>query len=260
MFNVGGQIGGDAELSSRGQQYSKMLPSLILDNVGDAPLQVWTSTLRRTIQTAQHLPYPKKTWKSLDELDAGVCDGMTYEEIEERYPEDYANRDEDKFNYRYRGAPPPPLDRSKALLVDAALTYPSPRDRRRRVVPRRRRSARARHHGARAPGKHPHHRPPGDHPLPVRGPPPRHPLWTPWALTLRIFFTPQLRVLPGLPAGPAALHQHPAPHAHQAHAQGVRLRRGAVRLPGLLPHIDLASGADGLLPALPQVLAPDRGG
>jgi hypothetical protein len=29
---------------------------------------------------------------------------MTYEEIEERYPEDFANRDEDKFNYRYRGA------------------------------------------------------------------------------------------------------------------------------------------------------------
>lgn len=84
-------------------------------------LQVWTSTLQRTIQTSQHLPYTKLTWKSLDELDAGVCDGMTYEEIEvglftsrgrqgsngvaqEAYPEDFANRDEDKFNYRYRGA------------------------------------------------------------------------------------------------------------------------------------------------------------
>ena len=40
---------------------------------------------------------------TLDELDAGVCDGMTYEEIEQAYPEDFANRDEDKFNYRYRG-------------------------------------------------------------------------------------------------------------------------------------------------------------
>jgi hypothetical protein len=38
--------------------------------------------LKRTIQTARDLPYPKLTWKSLDELDAGVCDGMTYEEIE----------------------------------------------------------------------------------------------------------------------------------------------------------------------------------
>jgi broad specificity phosphatase PhoE len=46
--------------------------------------QVWTSTLKRTMQTAQSLDYPKLTWKSLDELDAGVCDGMTYEEIEVR--------------------------------------------------------------------------------------------------------------------------------------------------------------------------------
>lgn len=85
-------------------------------------MQVWTSTLQRTIQTAAELPYTKLTWKSLDELDAGVCDGMTYEEIEvhflldicdaificiptfqQAYPEDFANRDEDKFNYRYRG-------------------------------------------------------------------------------------------------------------------------------------------------------------
>ena len=36
------------------------------------------------MQTAQNLDYPKLTWKSLDELDAGVCDGMTYEEIEVR--------------------------------------------------------------------------------------------------------------------------------------------------------------------------------
>lgn len=103
QYNVEGKIGGDSLLSPRGMQYAKALPSLITDNIGDAPLTVWTSTLRRTIQTASELPYPKLTWKSLDELDAGVCDGMTYEEIEEEYPDDFANRDEDKFNYRYRG-------------------------------------------------------------------------------------------------------------------------------------------------------------
>lgn len=64
---------------------------------------MWTSTLTRTIQTGAHLPHEKKQWKSLDELDAGVCDGMTYEEIEQKYPEDYEARDDDKFNYRYRG-------------------------------------------------------------------------------------------------------------------------------------------------------------
>ncbi|KAF9000715.1 6-phosphofructo-2-kinase-domain-containing protein [Cyathus striatus] len=88
QFNVEGKIGGDSLLSRRGMQYADALPALITDNIGNAPLTVWTSTLRRTIQTAGQLPYPKLTWKSLDELDAGVCDGMTYE---------------DKFNYRYRG-------------------------------------------------------------------------------------------------------------------------------------------------------------
>ncbi|KAG9036229.1 Fructose-2,6-bisphosphatase [Tulasnella sp. JGI-2019a] len=103
QYNVDGRIGGDAPLSERGEMYAKSLPMLITDNIGNAQMQVWTSTLQRTIQTGRHLPYPKLTWKSLDELDAGVCDGMTYEEIAEHYPEDFANRDEDKFNYRYRG-------------------------------------------------------------------------------------------------------------------------------------------------------------
>jgi broad specificity phosphatase PhoE len=61
--------------------------------------QVWTSTLKRTIQTAGYLPYPKLTWKSLDELDAGVCDGMTYGEIEVR-KYNVCNR---TFDHRARG-------------------------------------------------------------------------------------------------------------------------------------------------------------
>jgi 6-phosphofructo-2-kinase/fructose-2,6-biphosphatase 2 len=103
MFNVQGKIGGDALLSPRGEQYANALPGLIKKHLGSENLTVWTSTLRRTIQTAAKLPYPKLQWKALDELNAGVCDGMTYEEIEQKYPEDFANRDIDKFNYRYRG-------------------------------------------------------------------------------------------------------------------------------------------------------------
>nr|VWO99091.1 GTP-binding protein RHO1 [Ganoderma boninense] len=86
QYNVEGKIGGDSALSERGERYAKAMPALITDNIGDAPLTVWTSTLQRTIQTAQDLPYSKLTWKSLDELDAGVCDGMTYEEIEVSSP------------------------------------------------------------------------------------------------------------------------------------------------------------------------------
>ena len=31
----------------------------------------------------------------------GVCEGMTYEEIQSKYPEEFALRDQDKYRYRY---------------------------------------------------------------------------------------------------------------------------------------------------------------
>lgn len=96
-FNLVGKIGGDADISRRGRAYSEKLPELVKQSVGDIDLTVWTSTLKRTIQTAQYLPYRKLQWKALDELDAGVCDGLTYEEIEEAYPEDFRARDDDKY-------------------------------------------------------------------------------------------------------------------------------------------------------------------
>ncbi|KAI8630815.1 6-phosphofructo-2-kinase [Xylariaceae sp. FL1651] len=106
MYNLSGRIGGDADLSPRGHQYARKLPELVRKSVGDdRPLTVWTSTLKRTIATARFLPddYNQLQWKALDELDAGVCDGMTYQEIKDVYPEDFVARDEDKYNYRYRG-------------------------------------------------------------------------------------------------------------------------------------------------------------
>ncbi|PKS13073.1 hypothetical protein jhhlp_000414 [Lomentospora prolificans] len=106
MYNLDGRIGGDATLSPRGEQYARRLPDLVRQSVGDdRPLTVWTSTLKRTIATARFLPsnYNQLQWKALDELDAGVCDGLTYQQIKDQHPEDFAARDEDKYNYRYRG-------------------------------------------------------------------------------------------------------------------------------------------------------------
>ncbi|KAL2192516.1 6-phosphofructo-2-kinase-domain-containing protein [Corynascus similis CBS 632.67] len=105
-YNLEGRIGGDSLLSHRGEEYARKLPELVRQSVGsDRPLTVWTSTLKRTIATARHLPkhYNQLQWKALDELDAGVCDGLTYQEIADQYPEDFQARDEDKYNYRYRG-------------------------------------------------------------------------------------------------------------------------------------------------------------
>ncbi len=31
----------------------------------------------------------------------GICEEMTYEEIQSKHPEEFAARDEDKFHYRY---------------------------------------------------------------------------------------------------------------------------------------------------------------
>lgn len=31
----------------------------------------------------------------------GVCDGLTYKEIQEQHPEEFALRDQDKYHYRY---------------------------------------------------------------------------------------------------------------------------------------------------------------
>lgn len=103
MANLAGRIGGDSDLSPRGWEFAHSLPAILRGIHGEAPLTVWTSTLRRTMQTASHIDGPKLQWKALDELDAGVCDGLTYEEIQQRYPEDFALRDDDKFHFRYRG-------------------------------------------------------------------------------------------------------------------------------------------------------------
>ncbi|KAL9129997.1 MAG: hypothetical protein Q9175_007138 [Cornicularia normoerica] len=108
-FNLSGRIGGDANISERGELYARALPSLVASSVGDdRQLTIWTSTLKRTIQTARFLAaspkgYDKLEWKALDELDSGACDGLTYQEIADQYPEDFKARDDDKYNYRYRG-------------------------------------------------------------------------------------------------------------------------------------------------------------
>lgn len=33
----------------------------------------------------------------------GICEGLTYKEIAERYPEEFTARDQSKFYYRYPG-------------------------------------------------------------------------------------------------------------------------------------------------------------
>ncbi|KAJ2614531.1 Fructose-2,6-bisphosphatase [Coemansia sp. RSA 1365] len=103
LYNLDQRLGGDPGLSPNGRKYAEALPGLISRLLGDEPLTIWTSTLKRTAETAAGLPYKKLQWKALDELEAGLCDGLTYEDVEREYPEEYAMRDENKFEFRYRG-------------------------------------------------------------------------------------------------------------------------------------------------------------
>jgi broad specificity phosphatase PhoE/predicted kinase len=99
-FNVLGRIGGDAPLSDAGRGYAAQLANVVRERVGHDAV-VWTSTLRRTIATAEILGLPFRVWRALDEIDAGVCDGMTYAEIEKLMPHEFEGRGADKFRYRY---------------------------------------------------------------------------------------------------------------------------------------------------------------
>ncbi len=102
-FNLEHRIGGDAELSDRGAAYARRLRDWV-HRPGQTDLDglaVWTSTLRRTIATAADLGAPTRPWKLLDEIDAGVCDGLTYDQVHTRFPDEFAARRADKFSYRY---------------------------------------------------------------------------------------------------------------------------------------------------------------
>ncbi|KAI3871307.1 hypothetical protein MKX03_006234 [Papaver bracteatum] len=101
--NVRGRIGGDTVISEAGELYSKKLANFVEKRLkSERTASIWTSTLQRTILTASPIVgFPKIQWRALDEINAGVCDGMTYEEIKKNMPEEYESRKKDKLRYRY---------------------------------------------------------------------------------------------------------------------------------------------------------------
>ncbi|XP_066980050.1 6-phosphofructo-2-kinase/fructose-2,6-bisphosphatase 1-like isoform X3 [Macrobrachium rosenbergii] len=100
VFNQLGRIGGDSDLSHRGRQYANAMAKFI-SNQNIPNLRVWTSCMKRTVQTAAGISAPQERWKALNEIDAGICEGLTYEEIQEQYPDEFAARDQNKYSYRY---------------------------------------------------------------------------------------------------------------------------------------------------------------
>lgn len=99
-FNTENRIGGDPPLSDRGRIYAHSLAEFFAEQKPER-LEAWTSSLQRSVSTAAPLGVPKIARRALDEIDAGICDGMTYQEIREQLPAEYRARAADKFRYRY---------------------------------------------------------------------------------------------------------------------------------------------------------------
>ncbi|KAJ0036349.1 hypothetical protein NQD34_005026 [Periophthalmus magnuspinnatus] len=95
-LNLLGRIGGDSGLSPRGQKYANALATFI-KNQNIKELKVWTSHMKRTIQTAETLGVAYEQWKALNEIDA-VSNIIGSRSITLRR---FALRDQDKYRYRY---------------------------------------------------------------------------------------------------------------------------------------------------------------
>jgi broad specificity phosphatase PhoE/predicted kinase len=102
LYNVEDRVGGDPGLSDAGKRFAQALAAHV--HALDLPaqgLRVWTSTLRRTKETAAPIGVPIEEFRALDEIDAGDCDGMTYDAIREEMPREHAARRDAKLTYRY---------------------------------------------------------------------------------------------------------------------------------------------------------------
>lgn len=141
MDNVSGKIGGDSDLTENGVRYAKALTGFIAaqrqvweeyqhkkalsthfpprpgdstppnphyggPEEGPRNFCVWSSMLKRSIQTVQYFnddEFDVKEMRMLDELHAGKMEGMTYKAIRDQFPDEYAHRKEEKLHYRYPG-------------------------------------------------------------------------------------------------------------------------------------------------------------
>eukprot|EP01126_Amoeba_proteus_P022129 TRINITY_DN2243_c0_g1_i3.p1 TRINITY_DN2243_c0_g1~~TRINITY_DN2243_c0_g1_i3.p1 ORF type:complete len:230 (+),score=39.53 TRINITY_DN2243_c0_g1_i3:981-1670(+) len=98
-------IGGDSDLSPNGKIYARALAKFASMQSQLQNCNIWTSTLKRTKQTIEFFPptHWVRSLITLNEIDAGNCEGMTYQEIKLMYPEEYESRSKNKLTYRYPG-------------------------------------------------------------------------------------------------------------------------------------------------------------
>ncbi|KAK3703923.1 hypothetical protein LTR37_014141 [Vermiconidia calcicola] len=110
----------DASLSAEGEDYAcKMMETLVAareserqnmikhgapESTALKPLVVWTSTRRRTMETAAYFEkegYRVRQRSQMSQLNPGVCEKMSERKIREKFPDEVAKHEQDPYHHRY---------------------------------------------------------------------------------------------------------------------------------------------------------------
>jgi broad specificity phosphatase PhoE/predicted kinase len=102
-FNLENRIGGNADLTANGRAQAQALAEHFEKK--KIPL-IFTSQKKRTIQTAEPIKNMQENCTivplaEFNEINSGMCEGMSYEEIRKIMPHVYFARRKDKYNYVY---------------------------------------------------------------------------------------------------------------------------------------------------------------
>ena len=102
-FNLEDRIGGDSGLTKNGRAQARALAAYFKNK--KIPV-IFTSRKKRTIQTAEPIKRLQDncmiiSLEEFNEIDSGVCECMSYEEIRKKMPHVYSTRKGNKYNYIY---------------------------------------------------------------------------------------------------------------------------------------------------------------
>lgn len=132
IYNIQNKLGGDSDLTKNGISFAKALPKFISKKRQEFKLKqygkefvkndtntfrtslntnlknfnIWTSTLKRTIETAHYFPRDEfyfKSFKILNDLGCGSFDSITEDDFRFLHPDEYLESLENKLSYRYPG-------------------------------------------------------------------------------------------------------------------------------------------------------------
>jgi broad specificity phosphatase PhoE/predicted kinase len=103
QFNVASRIGGNSPLTKKGRTQARALGEFFKKRKIS---YIFTSEKTRTMDTARAICEMQDncriiSLKEFNEIRAGICERMTYEDIEEKMPQVFKKRGADKYHYVY---------------------------------------------------------------------------------------------------------------------------------------------------------------